>query len=133
MRQEIDKILGSYLNKDKLVDETMAFLQKWDSQKNINFERLNTLIEFVKCYPITKKSRTAANGMDLVMKNDHVPFIKSSAVEPAESGLDHQQKLIEMVWTKIMERYRTSAAAFRSFDVQAKGKVMLQMNIPIFK
>ena len=75
------------------------------------------MIEFVKSYPITKKSRTAANGMDLVMKNDQVPFTKSSAVEPADSGLDHQQKLIEMVWTKIMERYRTSAAAFRSFDV----------------
>jgi Ca2+-binding EF-hand superfamily protein len=30
---------------------------------------------------------------------------------------------VEFVWTKVMERHRTSAAAFRSFDAKGKGKL----------
>lgn len=35
----------------------------------------------------------------------------------------HQQKLVEFVWTKVMERHRNATHAFRFFDTRGKGKI----------
>jgi hypothetical protein len=50
--------------------------------------------------------------MDMIMKPEYMPV---KAKESADPIVDRQQKLVEFVWTKIMERYKTAAAAFGSF------------------
>jgi hypothetical protein len=91
----------------------MAFLKIEPNQCDVEFERLATLIEFSKLHPaLVKRVKTSATGMDMIMKPEYMPV---KAKESADPIVDRQQKLVEFVWTKIMERYKTAAAAFGSF------------------
>jgi hypothetical protein len=47
----------------------MAFLKTEPSQSNVVFERLVTLIEFIKLHPAqVKRVKTTATGMDMILK-----------------------------------------------------------------
>lgn len=107
------------------VEKIMAFVRVLDDQTNVYLSRVNTLIEFAKCYPFhVKKVKTASTGMDLVMSYDPVPLQQTKLPGNVliESS-DNTKTLAEFVWTKIMERHRNATSAFRSFDFKGKGKV----------
>lgn len=122
-------MLEVYHGFETVVDRVCQFMkpvgdQAQQQNSGVDQERLQTLVEFAKCYPIhVKKVKTASTGMDLVMSYDQVPLIKSSAANPAGNESDSKWSLVEFVWTKVMERHRNATTAFRSFDTKGKGKV----------
>ena len=92
----------------------------------IPFERVNSMIEFIQCYPIiVKKDKNASAGMSLVLKNEAYFVDKELGgnVTDMDEESEHQRKLVEFVWSKVMERHRNATHAFRFFDTRGKGKI----------
>ncbi len=82
----------------------------------VTFERVNTLVEFLQCYPLLiRKNKNASPDIEAVMNN------KPKVQESVNSS--HAVKLLEYIRFKIQERYFNPSHAFRFFDQRSKGRL----------
>jgi len=115
---------ASFVQVEPVLDMIVDFVEL---NQQAELSRVQTLIEFVRCYPThVKKQKKMWSGMDCVMTHDPKTLIRPALgfTNPPPLTEDEQtQQLVETVWTKIMERHRNTTQAFRSFDIKGKGKV----------
>ena len=67
-------------------------------------------------------SKVSAPGMDLIMANESLNLVtpRKRRIEQPDQSL---AEAVAKVWSKVMERHRTTSDAFRFFDLQGKGKI----------
>ena len=103
-----------------------------DSAKEIELKRVNMLLNFLNEYPWTiRKYKHASPELNLIIHHEEgMPKIHSRNVISQsitdfrrENFSSMQIKIIEYAWRKIEERFKTTAAAFRFFDTNCKGKI----------
>ena len=86
--------------------------------------KLSTLIEFMRCYPIViKRDKNASPHMNSVMSPTADKNNKFKSKEPMPDET-YVKQLVELVWTRLQERYKTHTNAFRFLDQRSKGKVI---------
>ena len=67
--KEMKAIFDKYAQKELLIEKILAFLKK-DSEV-ATFERINTLVEFLQCYPLlVRKNKNASPDIEAVMNNE---------------------------------------------------------------
>ena len=112
--KELKGLFDHYPKKELLIEQMVQFL-KQDSEF-VTFQRVNTLVEFLQCYPLLiRKNKNASPDIEAVMNTDH----KSRQVVDTS----HAVQLLEFVRIKIQERYFNPSHAFHFFDQRSKGRL----------
>ena len=78
--------------------------------------KLATLIEFMRCYPmVIKRDKNASSNMNSVMTPTADKGNKGKIKEPMPDDT-YVRQLVELVWTRLQERYKTHTNAYRFLD-----------------
>jgi len=74
--KEMKAIFDQYPKKDLLIEKIVTFLKQ--SNEFATFDRVNTLVEFLQCYPLLiRKNKNASPDIEAVMNNE--PKVKQQA------------------------------------------------------
>lgn len=96
-----------------------------EGKYTVNKTKLNMLLDFVRNYlKGEKQSKNASPGMGLVLSRSRAPEAEK---RDKKSGLAEQKEklkdsyltiLLQYVQDKIVEKFKTTSAAFRFFDIR---------------
>ncbi len=103
-------------------------------QKMADSGKLNTLVEFMKCFPLLiKRDKNTSSGMNFVMANStseqkqvgnttgkEASGEKSRATQ---NEVEYVRHLMSLVLTRMEDKHRNITDVFRWMDVRGKGKV----------
>lgn len=106
-------IFKKNVERKAIIDHIMAYIKLKDVS-SATYERVNTMVEFLSCYPIlVKKNKNASPQMGQIIPTD-----TKNKPEPTKLEIEqtHIEKLIEFTWTKIRHHYSNTSHAFRFFD-----------------
>lgn len=110
----------------EIIDKIISYL-KLTGESSATYDRVNTMVEFLQCYPIlVKKNKNASPGMCQMFPLDNQN--PNQKPEPSKRELDqtHIEKLIEFTWAKIRHHYQNTSHAFRFFDSGSKQRIKKQ-------
>ncbi len=108
------------------------------SQKMADATKFNTLLEFMKCFPLLVKNtdKNRSQGMDYVMQGSSELQKKTHFAEnnidsqrkppqtaQPQSELDYVKHLVSLVLTRMEDKHRSLTDVFRFIDSRGKGKV----------
>jgi hypothetical protein len=69
-KEEMAAIFFHYRHSQDIIDRIVCYLKIADKEQ-VTAERINTLVEFLLCYPtVVKKNKNASIGMGQVMTNE---------------------------------------------------------------
>lgn len=86
-------LFNQYPKKELLIEKIVEYIAQGEKE-SATFERVNTLVEFLQCYPLLiRKNKNASPDIEAVMNNE----TKLTKVENSP----HKVKLLEYVRMKI--------------------------------
>lgn len=125
MQGDLRKMLSASLKEaEPCLTKCMTYLLD-GSLDTVSFERLNTFVEFIQCYPLhVKFDKNASQAMDdcLVPKGLPAKFQPKSKVGEVTED-NRASKLMMFVWAKMCDQSKNIGQTFRIFDSKNKGKL----------
>jgi hypothetical protein len=111
-----------YSECNSICDKIIDYLQIKDKSQ-ATFERVNTMIEFLQCYPIiVRRNKNAAPNMTQIFPTENIRNQNGKTLEET-ANQEYIEKLVQFTWTKVKEVHPNTSHAFRFFDVNGKGKI----------
>lgn len=125
IRNGLKTLLSSGLkDAESCLSKCMTFLLD-GSEDSVKFDRLNTMVEFIQCYPLhVKFDKNASQAMDDCLVPKGIPAKFQPKNKFAEVTEDNRaSKLMMFVWAKMCDQQKNIGQTFRIFDTKNKGKL----------